>query len=345
MFFYDPPGQSDSSSLINYGDSPTDVYYILFHDQEPIHLDLHRPSFEEFYRRNLDINHRGRAGLGCIITSERDSADLRLLCEKYDWTQFYYFFHGWAALDWYRGYDLSSLHRPFLDRACDHSFLMPNRIIGGMRQHRVLLCYHLIKRQVSNAIISLPRSCPAEHHDIATIAHGFLSQFPDIVSVLDQAGLPWHLPREHDHPMTSYCLDRFDLANKSLFYVVTETVFFGRKNHLTEKTFKPICYGMPFVLVSNAGSLEYLRSYGFQTFAPIIDESYDLETDDHVRLCKIADLLSYLDSCTSRELTDLKKHLAPRVQHNYNHFYKGGFESILTTELKSLLTSMQAQCH
>jgi hypothetical protein len=93
---------------------------------------------------------------------------------------------------------------------------------------------------------------------------------------------------EETQQMTSCWLGNFAEAQDSLVYVPTETVYFGQRTHITEKTFKAIALEMPFVLVASAGSLEYLREYGFQTFAGILDESYDEETDDATRLLMIA---------------------------------------------------------
>jgi hypothetical protein len=61
--------------------------------------------------------------------------------------------------------------------------------------------------------------------------------------------------------------------------IVPETLFDDSRLHLTEKALRPIACGKPFMLVATAGSLKYLRSYGFETFGNLIDESYDLETD------------------------------------------------------------------
>jgi hypothetical protein len=89
--------------------------------------------------------------------------------------------------------------------------------------------------------------------------------------------------------------DLFDQSAESLLYLVTETVATGRRHHLTEKTFKPIAMGMPFVIVGTQGSLKYLRSYGFKTFGDLWDESYDDEPDDSKRIEKIAQVLKLLD--------------------------------------------------
>jgi hypothetical protein len=114
-------------------------------------------------------------------------------------------------------------------------------------------------------------------------------------------------------------------------------VYFGKRLHLTEKTFKAIALEMPFILVATGGSLEYLRSYGFKTFDGIIDESYDLETNDFKRLEKVTQLLKSIDDLTEKEKLQLHHDCLPIVEHNYNHFYYGGFETILWKELINMI--------
>lgn len=49
--------------------------------------------------------------------------------------------------------------------------------------------------------------------------------------------------------------------------------------YITEKTMKPLAYGIPFVIVGCHKFLARLRKMGFKTFHPYIDESYDNESD------------------------------------------------------------------
>ena len=137
--------------------------------------------------------------------------------------------------------------------------------------------------------------------------------------------------------MHSYCLSLFDQCADCLLYLITETVATGRRLHLTEKTFKPICLRMPFILAGTQGSLEYLRSYGFKTFGELWDESYDTEVDDYRRLDKIAVLLKTLDSQTQQQKQQLFAQAQQICEHNYQHFYSGAFEKILWAELTGML--------
>ena len=337
----DPFGSSDPNDLKNYGHDVHEHNYIFMHDQEPIHLDLHSPLFQDVVRRNLDLDHGRGPRKKSVIVSERDSEFVQAACHQHGWSSHYYFFHGWAALDWYRGYDKTFLIAPPQDRSITHAIFSPNRIIGGKRDHRVLMMYHLLRNGIGTNEISFPAICPVEQIPVTGMASRWVERYPDILDVFQQADLPWHMSDESDHPMHSCWLSLFDQSASSLCYLVTETVYFGRRLHLTEKTFKPICLRMPFVLVSAAGSLEYLRSYGFKTFGSIWNEDYDEETDDLARMEKIADLVRMLDQMSMRERQQLYDAAIPIVEHNFQHFYSGDFEHILWQELQHMLSGLK----
>jgi hypothetical protein len=338
MFFCDPFGHTRPENLFNHGsDLIQEANYIFFHDQEPIQIEAHKELFDDVVRRNLDIKPSPR---GRVVVSEKGNR-VRELCDIYGWQSSYYFFHGWACLDWYRGYDRTFLfahpeHRPMPQQ----TFMSANRIIGGQRDHRVLFAYHCIKKNLSANNISCADICPVENVSIETIANRYSNTYPDIEQVISSAELPWLFPGEQTQKMTSCWLDNFHTAMSSMIYVPTETVFFGRRTHLTEKTFKAIALGMPFVLIAPVGSLAYLREYGFQTFGSVWDESYDEETDDLLRLDRATDLLREIDQLSDKEKQQIWKHCLPVVLHNWNHFYQGGLEKILWQELTCMLESI-----
>ncbi len=319
--------------------------YIFFFDQEPIHLNIHMSTFEQAARLNWEITHK-HGGLnpptdcaGYLCTSERDSENVEAVCKQFGWKPLYYFFHGWAALDWYRGYDKTFLITPPVERQITKTFVAPNRIIAGERQHRLEMLYHIFRNKLTDNHISCPDVCPAEHISIYEAIKPLAAKYPDIETVFANATLPRNFQGETDHPMHSCWLSLFDECAESMLYLVTETVATGRRHHITEKTFKPIALGMPFVIVGTRGSLEYLRSYGFRTFEGIWDESYDLEQDD-VRIARIASLLRSLDELPPAAKQDLFDQAQEVIEHNWNHFYNGGFESVLWTELQEMLNGI-----
>jgi hypothetical protein len=353
LFYCDPPGSTSPLNLFNYGADPELYYgdnfsskpptfkfeqdYIFCHDQEPIHINVHKALFDQVIKRTIDMWSEPK---GHIVVSELNSIFLDEIIDTYGWEVHYYFYHGWAALDWYRGYNRSFLIPRARDRTPTYTFISPNRIIGGKRDHRVLFLYHLFKNSLEHNHITCSEVCPAENTSIFEIAEMYTTNYPDITEVFQDVKFPYLFKDENTQIMSSCWLSNFDESADSLFYIPTETVFFGQRLHLTEKTFKPIALEMPFILVAPAGSLEYLRSYGFKTFNGIIDESYDTETNDLLRLEKIIKLIKELDSLSKNEKMQIHKQCLPIVEHNYHHFYFGEFEGILWKELSDMFSKM-----
>lgn len=330
---------------MNYGrDDIPEHNYIFFFDQEPIHLNIHMTTFEHVRSLNVDLTETANANnkkIGYLLTSEKDSSNVDLVCNTLSWKPLYYFFHGWAALDWYRGYDKTFLITEPARRQIKKTFIAPNRIVAGERQHRLEVLYHIFKNGMLDNHISCPAVCPAENISIHDAIRPLISKYPDIESVFAKQALPINFAGETDHPMHSCWLSLFDECADSLLYLVTETVATGRRHHITEKTFKPIAMGMPFIIVGTKGSLEYLRSYGFRTFEGIWDESYD-QAEDSVRIERIASLLRSLDELPAAAKQDLFDQCQEVIEHNWNHFYNGGFEAVLWKELTEMLDAIES---
>lgn len=352
LFFCDPFGHTDPEHLFNLGrDDIQENSYVFMHDQEPVHLDIFDPLFKEVCRRNNDLwwgtprfppeaQFNKPNPFGHVIVSERGEY-VEELCRRYEWTPHYYFFHGWACMDWFRGYDKTFLIPRANDRAPTKTFMSPNRIVGGKRDHRVLFLYNVFKNKLEHNHISAPKICSQENVDITSIAQKYTNVYQDISDVFNSADLPRMFTGEETQNMTSCWLTNFYEAQDSLVYVPTETVYFGRRQHITEKTFKAIALEMPFVLVAPAGSLEYMREYGFKTFSSVFDESYDTETDDICRIERVTKLLKELDNLSQKERLEIHRACLPIVEHNYKHFYQGGLTEILWAELVQMLNNLQ----
>jgi hypothetical protein len=81
------------------------------------------------------------------------------------------------------------------------------------------------------------------------------------------------------------------------FSLVTETVFSGTNSFRTEKIWKPIMMGHPWIAVANHGFYRDLRNMGFRTFNDVVDESFDLIDNPHDRIERISQVVK--DLCTS----------------------------------------------
>jgi len=76
------------------------------------------------------------------------------------------------------------------------------------------------------------------------------------------------------------------LYTHSYCHLVLETLFDADQSggaFVTEKTYKCIKFGQPFVIIGTAGSLKTLREAGYRTFDNAIDNSYDLIKDNKLR--------------------------------------------------------------
>ena len=78
------------------------------------------------------------------------------------------------------------------------------------------------------------------------------------------------------------------------FSLITETVFDHPYSFRTEKLWKPVAVGHPFIVVSNAGYYRDLQNLGFRTFGHLIDESFDSIDNNQQRIERIADVVEDL---------------------------------------------------
>lgn len=65
-----------------------------------------------------------------------------------------------------------------------------------------------------------------------------------------------------------------DWYTQTCFSLVSETKIIS-KLFISEKIFKPLAYHHPLVVYGSPGTLEYIRSCGFETFGHRVNESYD----------------------------------------------------------------------
>jgi hypothetical protein len=334
LHWFDPFGSVEFADLCSVPAVPwnEDSVRYLFWDQEPLHQDTIDRTLGQFKAMYNGDHH--------LITSEYASDAVEYASSTYNMQPHYYFFHGWAALDWFRGYNRTFLMQPYNERKIKHTFVMPNRIVAGARQHRLIMLYHIFKRKLDTNLISCPLVCPAENISVHKAVDPLAKTYPDISEVFANITFPKQFVGEANAPMRSSQLDLFAECSQSLLYLITETVATGRRCHLTEKTFKPIALKMPFVLVSTAHSLRYLRSYGFRTFEHLWDETYDTVEDDDLRYAAIARTLKDIDELPLRCRQRLLRAAEEVCEHNYNHFYSGGFESTLWAELTTMLAEL-----
>lgn len=326
-WYYYPWGTRDNLSRTGEFQSPSTARLVephaLFHDQEP--LDLASLGGYDFWGFWTNKSCR------LLANSEHGVIKDQILKERgmLDW---YYFYHGFAALDWFRDAEyVQGHHEP-----CQvySSF---NRLVNHGRSYRMAITARLASEDLLG------------HGDISfhTDADQCRREIEDPntpLSDTSRAIIGTHLLRRQDLPFTldSRQLDgdfsahfghrEHALWQRSLWHLVNETVFYEPRLHLTEKTFKPIVAQRPFILAAAPGNLQYLRHYGFETFDRWIDESYDQEQDPDRRMDLIVAQIRRLCELTSEQRRDMLADMSPVLEHNKRHFF-GGFRSRIVSEL------------
>ena len=297
----------------------------------------------EDHLKNLADPNRAYKEPHLIVVSEQ-SVELIDLAIKNNVKLLYYFFHGFAALDWYRGHYALNTNKSIV-KQYNYDFISFNRIINNDRSYRIYFV-SLLKAQglLSHGQVSF--------NVTDNLFDDWQDEISDVSSKLS-ANAKQHI-EQHMTDVNKLVIDfseihgsasanilrtinRVDIQNDRLnvdafWHIVTETVFYYDKLHLTEKIFKPIVSKQPFMLLAAPGNLAYLKSYGFKTFDSVIDESYDTIQDNDRRTEVVVEQLHWYCNLTPGEKTDVIKQLEPIIEHNFHHFY-GEFRHIITREL------------
>lgn len=99
----------------------------------------------------------------------------------------------------------------------------------------------------------------------------------------------------------------------SYFSLVTETVFDYPYSFRTEKIWKPIVMGHPFVVAANSGFYRDLHNNGYRTFGHLIDERFDLIENSQQRIERIEQVVN--DLCR-QNLVEFLKSAQEICEHN-----------------------------
>jgi hypothetical protein len=210
----------------------------------------------------------------------------------------------------------------------DKKFLNLNR---RWRTHRQLLSVLLYSKNLLNkGHVSLGPCEPGDSWDyIWTNIRSITARTPELLDLVNKSeGIktidPLYLDTnelninraEPTWDMNTYYAD-------SYFSVISETTYFKsdelrNSRFITEKTFKAIGMKHPFILVTIPGSLEVLKHLGYKTFAPFIDESYDLEEDDNKRMLLLVKEIERLCNLSEPELYEYLNEVNKICEYNYN---------------------------
>ena len=313
---------------------------VLCYDQEPFVEGFNEKLFWELRSR-----YRGSNPFRPIVllNSELNSDIKNTYLTRYGIKDCYYFFHAFAAHDWYRGYRYNSDLIPVKQRQITKKFICLNRITSNARVYRSILVSKLINAGiVDQGYVSHSNVCPDNSRSYTENINESAYLFDKSFVLANLSRVPELRVDYQDTAIEnqSMVLGPIPAMMSSFVNVVTETEFWNTKQHLTEKIFKPIVARQPFILVGGANNLAYLKSYGFKTFDAWWDESYDSIQDPVARLDAITDLLEDICSHDTDKLTAMLHEMEQVLEYNYNHFYSNQFLDQCWQELTTNLNAV-----
>jgi hypothetical protein len=324
-------------------DSLTKIHLIC-HDQEPLNYNLYsdcirggpvfaRPEFKEqqnnllsesdltLFKVNLRDSPHNIYEKCLLLHSELNSKEV----EKYVNDQFisvYYWNHAILAQDWYRYAQHIKQHYVSNTK----KFLVYNRAWTGTREYRLKLADLLIDYQLVNQC-QVSFSFTDHDTNLHYSQHKLINPCWQPTHKLE---LYYDLNNYPAHASADFDANDYKSTDIEL---VLETLFDDSRIYLTEKSLRPIALGQPFILAGPAGSLNYLKNYGFRTFDSVIDESYDNILDPCQRLTAITQLISNITKLPQTKYQELLHKLNEIAEYNKNYFFSNRFSNIIQHEL------------
>ena len=322
---------------------------VICYDQEPLMHTYNKTLFE--YINDKILAYRSKKKV-ILLNTELDGDDKDKILSDYNYIDCYYFHHAFAANDWFREYYYNkSIINPSL-RKLSKKFITMNRLTSYARVYRTLLINELITHDIlDQGYVSYSKTCPyggtfelnliknQSHYNIPT------NLIKTTISNINNSDSDFRIDFKEEEfiPNRSFSLDPIPVFNESFLHIVTETNYWNRRKHLTEKIFKPIILKQPFVLVGCAYNLEYLKSYGFKTFNTWWDESYDNIENDIDRMHAIGHTLKQICSYSLPELEEMLKDMEETLNYNHNLFFSRDFINSAWQELETNLISAISQ--
>ena len=311
--------------------------HMVCHDQETLDykhyvtpVDLHSRILDIPYptlnriSKTININYYDTI---LLLHSEMNSKDLEWF-EQNGTVGVYWWSHAIIARDWYRYAKIDPLLIKAKNPTVD--FLIYNRAWAGLREYRLKFTELILDQSLQNF-------CQMHFNPYDNSAHYKEHEFcnPAFKPMRDDFC-------KHFSPTTADSTASADYSNSDYqncaIEVVLETVFDDTKWHLTEKALRPIACGVPFILASTAGSLQYLRRYGFKTFHDYFDESYDTICDPAQRLERIVCLMKQLSELSPNQKQQLRSDLQLICDFNRQRFFSNEFYTQVIEEFTTNFT-------
>jgi hypothetical protein len=359
IYRFSPHGSKKISDLAMLAHTPNaeNNFFVLtqpamfFYDQEPLDYDSFSPDkLEDFYYKKFasspcyaspyykkiitSMNLRAASSplnlydKSLLCHSEKNSSNLKKYLDN-GFIGVYYWSHALIARDWFRYAEIDPVLK-YNNTQITKDFLIYNRAWSGTREYRLKFA-ELISE------LELVDSCKMAFCAVDDDVHYTQHKYKNSSFVILNHTLENIFPVNTASSCSSADYDNSDYATCGL-EVVLETLFDDGRIQLTEKSLRPIACSKPFILVSTPGSLDYIRSYGFKTFAPWINESYDNIIDPLERLTAIAQEMKRISMLSPEQKQEMHVSLCEITQYNKNLFFSKQWHDSIVQEYITNLT-------
>ena len=210
---------------------------------------------------------------------------------------------------------------------------------GNSRPHRIANYYQLMKKSYKNQMsVTVYKNV------------NIITRRVDDVALIDEEINYWNsirnsLPDFNDmvkdpvkNPMDLSILPQ--LSDSYLHLVAETTVIPGV--FVTEKTWRAVAAGVPFLVLGNPGTMSFLKTLGVDTYDDVIDHAYyDNEPDWRVHLTKMH---TVLDNLMEHGAEKIYQQLFARAQINQTKFFNGEFDPGYQSQLMSAIEAEKLEC-
>jgi len=209
----------------------------------------------------------------------------------------------------------NSLNRAHRNHRTEHLYFLAENKLQGLVSGGAWFSTHTIDKPIYQTV---------EYNHYSTV---LTANYPKTIDVKDLVNQVPNL------------INNFEIYENSQLTVVTESHFNQTSGlFITEKTFRPLLVGHPFMVLGQQGTLKKLRSWGFQTDFDGIDQSYDTIEDDRERFLQFhQSLRNWCMQDSEIRRTAIYK-WDNIIQHNFQNYKKLNFKKtmfdnvILSTE-------------
>jgi len=309
---------------------------IICNDQEPLNFNLYQDHISHgrakhhnevtlpLFKLNLRKHPFNIFDQCILLHSEKNSPEV-IKYKNAGFIPVYYWSHALIALDWFRY--AQHIEKDQIDQPID--FLIYNRAWSGTREYRLKFADLLIK---NNLLKNSKTSLKFSEND-----HYSNHVYKNIV------WKPTERLEDHfvENTTTSCYSADFEIQDYQFTRceVVLETLFETQQIQLTEKILRPIAMGHPFLLCGPAGSLQYLRDYGFKTFDSVFEEKYDLISNPVDRLGAVISVMKTISEWSLSERKIKFAQMKKIANFNKKHFFSKKFKNTVFNELRTNLST------